>query len=124
MSELNLHRQSPSPSLQSYGGYRADHGESTLLKTARQLHMCLFLCTNQSDPADVKTASVGAFSFWALCGCRTWLMEIKHRLLYRLMCWVKAMAVGFHHRHILIVLGCNLIYLFNKRFNYYAAFVA
>lgn len=26
MSELNLHRQTPSPSLQSYGGYRADHG--------------------------------------------------------------------------------------------------
>lgn len=60
MSELNLHRQTPSPSLQSYGGYRTDHGESTLLKK-RVGFTCAWscLCANQSDPADVKTASVG-----------------------------------------------------------------
>lgn len=69
MSELNLHRQTPSPSLQSYGGYRTDHGESRWLqhiiqlqfqKCFCQLDVCLFLCTNPSrDPAEVKLAPAG-----------------------------------------------------------------
>lgn len=124
MSELNLHRQTPSPSLQSYEGYRMDHGQSTLL-TQQVLFTCASscLCANQSEPADVKSASVGtwAFSFWVLCGCRTWLIQMKHRLLCRLMCWVKAMGGLFFIIETLI--DCFWMQPDFFFINYYAAFL-